>query len=135
MIMAGLYFKQEIPFSNVYFNGLIRDQKGQKMSKSLGNSPDPIDLMDKYGSDALRVGLLLIAPQGLDILFSEEKIEHGRNFMNKIWNSARFVEMNIDKTTNSDISSIDSKSFDITDRWILSKLLYARGNCNNYGIG
>tara|TARA_A100001011_G_scaffold344487_1_gene379500 strand:- start:2184 stop:3707 length:1524 start_codon:yes stop_codon:yes gene_type:complete len=122
MIMAGLYFKQEIPFSNVYFNGLIRDEKGQKMSKSLGNSPDPIDLMDKYGSDALRVGLLLIAPQGLDILFSEEKIEHGRNFMNKVWNSARFVEMNIDKTTNSDISSIDSKDFDITDRWILSKL-------------
>ena len=92
------------------------------MSKSLGNSPDPIDLMDKYGSDALRVGLLLIAPQGLDILFSEEKIEHGRNFMNKVWNSARFVEMNIDKTTNSDISSIDSKDFDITDKWILSKL-------------
>jgi len=122
MIMAGLYFKQEIPFSNVYFNGLIRDEKGQKMSKSLGNSPDPIDLMDKYGSDALRVGLLLIAPQGLDILFSEEKIEHGRNFMNKVWNSARFVEMNIDKKTNSDISSIDSKDFDVTDRWILSKL-------------
>ena len=122
MIMAGLYFKQEIPFSNVYFNGLIRDEKGQKMSKSLGNSPDPIDLMDKYGSDALRVGLLLIAPQGLDILFSEEKIEHGRNFMNKVWNSARFVEMNIDKKTNSDISSIDSKDFDITDKWILSKL-------------
>ena len=122
MIMAGLYFKQEIPFSNVYFNGLIRDEKGRKMSKSLGNSPDPIDLMDKYGSDALRVGLLLIAPQGLDILFSEEKIEHGRNFMNKVWNSARFVEMNIDKTINSDISSIDSKDFDITDKWILSKL-------------
>ena len=122
MIMAGLYFKQEIPFSNVYFNGLIRDEKGRKMSKSLGNSPDPIDLMDKYGSDALRVGLLLIAPQGLDILFSEEKIEHGRNFMNKVWNSARFVEMNIDKTTNSDISCIDSKDFDITDKWILSKL-------------
>ena len=122
MIMAGLYFKQEIPFSNVYFNGLIRDEKGRKMSKSLGNSPDPIDLMNKYGSDALRVGLLLIAPQGLDILFSEEKIEHGRNFMNKVWNSARFVEMNIDKTTNSDISSIDSKDFDITDKWILSKL-------------
>ena len=63
------------------------------MSKSLGNSPDPLDLMDKFGSDALRVGLLLIAPQGLDILFSEDKIEHGRNFMNKIWNSARFITM------------------------------------------
>ncbi len=122
MIMAGLYFKKKIPFSNVYFNGLIRDDKGRKMSKSLGNSPDPIDLMDKYGSDALRVGLLLIAPQGLDILFSEDKIEHGRNFMNKLWNSARFVEMNIDKNISSDLSDLSDDDFDITDKWILSKL-------------
>tara|TARA_B100001540_G_scaffold208177_1_gene183429 strand:+ start:370 stop:2985 length:2616 start_codon:yes stop_codon:yes gene_type:complete len=122
MIMAGLYFKKEIPFNSVYFNGLIRDEKGRKMSKSLGNSPDPIDLMDKYGSDALRVGLLLIAPQGLDILFSEEKIEHGRNFMNKLWNSARFVEMNMDENVNSDISELSNEQLDVTDKWILSKL-------------
>ncbi len=122
MIMAGLYFKKEIPFNSVYFNGLIRDEKGRKMSKSLGNSPDPIDLMDKYGSDALRVGLLLIAPQGLDILFSEEKIEHGRNFMNKVWNSARFVEMNMDENVNSDISELSNEQLDVTDKWILSKL-------------
>ena len=122
MIMAGLYFNKEIPFSNVYFNGLIRDGKGRKMSKSLGNSPDPIDLMDKYGADALRVGLLLIAPQGLDILFSEEKIEHGRNFMNKVWNSARFVKMNLDENINSDLSELSDDQFDVTDKWILSKL-------------
>jgi len=122
MIMAGLYFKKEIPFNSVYFNGLIRDEKGKKMSKSLGNSPDPIDLMDKYGSDALRVGLLLIAPQGLDILFSEEKIEHGRNFMNKVWNSARFVEMNIDQNVNSNLSGLSNSQLDVTDKWILSKL-------------
>ena len=122
MIMAGLYFKKEVPFNSVYFNGLIRDEKGKKMSKSLGNSPDPIDLMDKYGADALRVGLLLIAPQGLDILFSEDKIEHGRNFMNKLWNSARFVEMNMDDDVNSDLSTISKDDLDPTDRWILSKL-------------
>jgi len=122
MIMAGLYFKKEVPFNSVYFNGLIRDEKGKKMSKSLGNSPDPINLMDKYGADALRVGLLLIAPQGLDILFSEDKIEHGRNFMNKVWNSARFVEMNIDDDVDSDLSTISEDSLDPTDRWILSKL-------------
>ena len=118
----GLYFKKEVPFNSVYFNGLIRDEKGKKMSKSLGNSPDPINLMDKYGADALRVGLLLIAPQGLDILFSEDKIEHGRNFMNKVWNSARFVEMNIDDDVDSDLSAISEDSLDPTDRWILSKL-------------
>jgi valyl-tRNA synthetase len=122
MIMAGLYFKKEIPFNSVYFNGLIRDGEGRKMSKSLGNSPDPIDLMDKYGSDALRVGLLLIAPQGLDILFEEEKIEHGRNFMNKLWNSARFVEMNMDENINSDLSKLSNDELDVTDKWILSKL-------------
>ena len=120
--MAGLYFKKEIPFKNVYFNGLIRDEKGKKMSKSLGNSPDPVELMDKYGTDALRVGILLIAPQGLDILFSEEKIEHGRNFMNKVWNSARFVNMNLDSSNKLDISKLTSEQLNKTDKWILSKL-------------
>ena len=73
MIMAGLYFKNEVPFKNVYFNGIIRDDKGQRMSKSLGNSPDPVDLIEEYGADAVRVGLLLIAPQGSDILYSNDK--------------------------------------------------------------
>ena len=122
MIMAGLYFKGEVPFNNVYFNGLIRDSEGKKMSKSLGNSPDPIELMDKFGTDALRVGLLLIAPQGLDILFSEDKIEHGRNFMNKLWNSARFVNMNLNSSNKLDILQLDSSDLNKTDKWILSKL-------------
>jgi len=122
MIMAGLYFKKQVPFSDVYFTGLVRDNLGRKMSKSLGNSPDPVDLMDKYGTDALRVGILLIAPQGLDILFSEDKIEHGRNFMNKVWNSARFVNMNLDSSAKPDISELNNEELNKTDRWILSKL-------------
>jgi len=119
MIMAGLYFKKEIPFKNVYFNGIIRDSEGRKMSKSLGNSPDPLDLIEDYGSDALRVGLLLIAPQGSDILFSNDKIEHGRNFMNKLWNSARFILINTDNT-NHELP--DYESLHLTDKWIISKM-------------
>ena len=79
------------------FTGIVRDSQGRKMSKSLGNSPDPLDLINNYGADALRVGMLLIAPQGLDILFSEERIEQGRNFMNKIWNCSRFLMLNINE--------------------------------------
>jgi len=122
MIMAGYYFIGEKPFENVYFNGIIRDSEGQKMSKSLGNSPDPVELIDKYGADALRVGLLIIAPQGLDILFSEDKIEHGRNFMNKLWNSARFLLMNTGDVELDDFDSLEYSNLDITDKWILSSL-------------
>ena len=119
MIMAGLYFKNEIPFKNVYFNGIIRDSDGRKMSKSLGNSPDPLDLIDSYGSDALRVGLLLIAPQGSDILFSDDKIEHGRNFMNKLWNSARFILINVNDIKHE---LPDYEQLHLTDKWIISKM-------------
>jgi valyl-tRNA synthetase len=93
MIMAGYEFMDEKPFSNVYFTGIIRDAQGRKMSKSLGNSPDPLDLIAKYGADGLRFGLMLIAPQGQDILFDEKRCEVGRNFMNKLWNAARFIQM------------------------------------------
>jgi valyl-tRNA synthetase len=93
MIMAGHEFMGEKPFSNVYFTGIIRDAIGRKMSKSLGNSPDPLDLIAKYGADGLRFGLMLIAPQGQDILFDEKRCEVGRNFMNKVWNAARFIQM------------------------------------------
>ena len=130
MIMAGFYFMDEKPFSNVYFNGIIRDDKGRKMSKSLGNSPDPLDLMDKYGVDALRVSLLLIAPQGLDILFSEKRIESGRNFMNKLWNSSRFIMMNIDTKIDDYISEPKVEELDYTDFWILSKLNSTINNVN-----
>jgi valyl-tRNA synthetase len=93
MIMAGYEYMDAKPFGNVYFTGIIRDTQGRKMSKSLGNSPDPLDLIAKYGADGLRFGLMLIAPQGQDILFDEKRSEVGRNFMNKLWNAARFIQM------------------------------------------
>ena len=93
MIMAGYRFAEELPFKNVYFTALIRDMKGRKMSKSLGNSPDPIDLMNKYGADGLRYGLLRIAPVGADIRFDETQIEEGRNFANKLYNACRLRQM------------------------------------------
>jgi len=93
MIMAGFEFTGRQPFANVFFTGLIRDGQGRKMSKSLGNSPDPLDLIAKYGADGLRFGLMRIAPQGQDIRFDEKQIEEGRNFANKLWNAARFRQM------------------------------------------
>ena len=90
MIMAGFEYMGDLPFRNVYFTGLIRDSKGRKLSKSLGNSPDPLDLIAKYGADGLRFGLLRIAPQGADIRYDEKQIEEGRNFANKLWNACRF---------------------------------------------
>ena len=101
MIIAGLEFtpgqtaqpEDNIAFKDVYFTGLIRDQKGRKMSKSLGNSPDPLDLIAKYGADGLRFGLMRIAPQGADIRFDEKQIEEGRNFCNKLWNICRYRAM------------------------------------------
>jgi len=93
MIMAGFRFVDELPFKNVYFTSLIRDLKGRKMSKSLGNSPDPIELMEKYGADGLRFGLLRIAPEGSDLRFDESSVEEGRNFANKLYNACRFRQM------------------------------------------
>ncbi len=101
MIIAGLEFKpgksqkveDNIPFRDVFFTGLIRDKQGRKMSKSLGNSPDPLELIDKYGADGLRFGLMRIAPSGQDIRFDEKQIEEGRNFATKLWNVARFRQM------------------------------------------
>ncbi|PCH78386.1 MAG: valine--tRNA ligase [Flavobacteriaceae bacterium] len=92
MIFAGYEFKNEKPFSNVYFTGIVRDKQGRKMSKSLGNSPDPIELMEKYGADGVRVGMLLCAAAGNDLLFEEELCAQGRNFSNKIWNAYRLVQ-------------------------------------------
>jgi len=100
MIMAGYEFEGKLPFKNVYFTGLIRDKQRRKMSKSLGNSPDPLDLIEKYGADSVRLGLLLCAPAGNDILFDESQIEQGRNFCNKIWNAYRL-------TTTWEIAEID----------------------------
>ena len=93
MIMASLEYTGEIPFRDVYFTGIIRDKQGRKMSKSLGNSPDPLDLIAKFGADGIRFGLLRIAPQGQDIKFDEQQIVEGRNFCNKLWNACRFRQM------------------------------------------
>ncbi|MCP4548929.1 MAG: valine--tRNA ligase [bacterium] len=91
MIMAGLRFQGEIPFSEVFFNGIVRDTKGRKMSKSLGNSPDPIDLMEVYGVDAVRFSMTMLTPLGGDYLFEDTHMEMGRNFANKLWNASRYV--------------------------------------------
>src|ERR1700758_2718789 len=101
MIIAGLEFKpgksskveDNIPFHHVFFTSIVRDRQGRKMSKSLGNSPDPLELIDKYGADGLRFGLMRIAPTGQDIRFDERQIEEGRNFATKLWNVARFRQM------------------------------------------
>jgi len=93
MIMAGFEFQGQRPFANVFFTGLIRDSQGRKMSKTLGNSPDPLDLIAKYGADGLRFGLMRIAPHGQDIRFDEKQIEEGRNFANKLWNAFRFRQL------------------------------------------
>ncbi len=92
MIMAGYEYTGRMPFRNVYFTGIVRDKLGRKMSKSLGNSPDPIELMEKYGADGMRLGMLLCSSAGNDILFDEGKVEQGRNFCNKIWNAYRLVK-------------------------------------------
>ncbi|KAB1230507.1 valine--tRNA ligase [Chryseobacterium viscerum] len=93
MIMAGLEYRKEVPFKNVYFTGIVRDKQRRKMSKSLGNSPDPIELMDKYGADGVRVGILLSSAAGNDLLFDEDLMLQGRNFMTKIWNAFRLINM------------------------------------------
>lgn len=92
MIMSGLEYRKDIPFKNVYFTGIVRDKLGRKMSKSLGNSPDPIQLIDEYGADGVRVGMLLTSPAGNDLPFDEALCEQGRNFSNKIWNALRLVK-------------------------------------------
>ncbi|MCX2738886.1 valine--tRNA ligase [Pontibacter anaerobius] len=92
MIMAGFEFRNEMPFKNVYLTGIVRDAQGRKMSKSLGNSPDPLDLIDQYGADGVRAGMLFSSPAGNDLLFDEKLVEQGRNFSNKIWNAFRLIK-------------------------------------------
>lgn len=140
MIMAGLELygddkKQltdgeiaaRIPFKDIFIHGLIRDNKGRKMSKTLGNSPDPLDLIEKFGADGLRFGIINIAPSGSDILFSEERIEIGRNFSNKLWNACRFRQMNGSVDANTSLEAISSRlatsPLDGYSNWILSRML------------
>ncbi len=121
MIMMGIKFTGEVPFKEAYLHALIRDAKGQKMSKSSGNVIDPVVIMDKYGTDAVRFTLGIFATQGRDIALAEERIEGYRNFANKLWNAARFCLMNLE---GFDPAKIDRKKLDLTlaDKWILSRL-------------
>ncbi len=119
MIMSGFEFMGEAPFKDVYFTSILRDEQGRKFSKSLGNSPDPIGLFDKYGTDATRFSVMLMSPQGSDVYFSESGLEIGRNFMSKIWNASRFIMLNHDKNFND---SINKDKLAFHDEWILSEL-------------
>jgi len=119
MIIAGMHFMGDIPFKDVYFTSLVRDDKGRKMSKSLGNSPDPLDLIDEYGSDALRFTMTYIAPLGQDVLFTPDMVELGRNFANKMWNASRFLLMNAQNIKLDPM--LKFKHMDFTDKWIISR--------------
>jgi valyl-tRNA synthetase len=133
MIMSGLKFgptftgkkkpKDNIPFKDVYFTSIVRDDKGRKMSKSLGNSPEPLDLISEYGADAVRFTILYLAPLGQDIIYSVEKNELGRNFANKIWNAGRFLLMNRDQIGEAAKKTpLNLEHLDLADKWILSRL-------------
>jgi len=117
MIMAGNEFMGDVPFHNVYFTGIVRDRLGRKMSKTLGNSPNPLDLIEKYGADAVRLGMLLCSSAGSDILYDESQIEQGRNFCNKIWNSYRLI-----KGWDCDASAAQPESAAIAVKWFTNKL-------------
>jgi len=123
MIMAGLEFMGDIPFSDVYIHGTVRDARGIKMSKSLGNGIDPLDIIEEYGSDALRVSMILVTPEGQDPCISFNTFQIGRNFANKLWNASKFVMMNLKsldlKTANLEI---EDDHLELADRWILSRL-------------
>jgi len=130
MIMAGLEFMQDIPFKDVYIHGTVRDIEGKKMSKSLGNIIDPLEIINEFGSDALRFSLISITAEGQDIFLSQERFEQGRNFANKIWNASRFVLMNLDQgqspagtvPVRTDLCEFFKKEdLDIVNRWILSR--------------
>jgi valyl-tRNA synthetase len=118
---------RRIPFKHVYFNGIVRDKQGRKMSKTLGNSPDPLDLIAKYGADGLRFGLLQIAPLGQDVKFDEDRIESGKNFCNKVWNACRFRQMSGEMSDNSSLAAIlarvDAKQLDDDDHALLGALV------------
>ncbi|MFN3409044.1 MAG: class I tRNA ligase family protein [Limisphaerales bacterium] len=126
MIMAGYEFMGDLPFRNVYFTGIIRDKQGRKMSKTLGNSPDPLDLIAKYGADALRFGTMRSAPLGQDVLFDEKDVELGRNFCNKLWNACRFRQMQSSaqrETQGAECEGeINPALLTSDDKWILLRL-------------
>ncbi|MDD3036770.1 valine--tRNA ligase [Bacteroides sp.] len=125
MIMAGYEYEGKMPFKNVYFTGIVRDKLGRKMSKSLGNSPDPLELIDKYGADGVRMGMMLAAPAGNDILFDDALCEQGRNFCNKIWNAFRLIKgWQVDKTlAPSEAANLASKWFESKQNEVAAEMV------------
>ncbi|OGC79078.1 MAG: valine--tRNA ligase [candidate division Zixibacteria bacterium RBG_16_40_9] len=124
MVMAGLEFRQEVPFSDVYIHGTVRDAQGVKMSKSLGNGIDPLDIIREYGTDALRYSIVLAAPDGQDPCISFNSFEQGRNFANKLWNASRLVMLSLGEFIPKPdlLESIASENLTLADKWILSRL-------------
>jgi len=124
MVMAGLEFRQEVPFADVYIHGTVRDSDGVKMSKSLGNGIDPLDIIREYGTDSLRFSLVLAAPDGQDPCISFNTFEQGRNFANKLWNASRLVMLSLGEFVPKPnlLESLSQENLTLADRWILSKL-------------
>ena len=120
MIFSGYEQMGERPFKTVLFHGLVRDEQGRKMSKSLGNGIDPLEVINKYGADALRLTLITGNAPGNDMRYSETKVENSRNFANKVWNASRFICMNMDEDEEAD-PSVLSEGLEPADKWILSK--------------
>jgi len=127
MVMMGIEFMGEVPFQDVYFNGIIRDSEGRKMSKSLGNGIDPLEMVDKFSADAVRFSLMELSSEGQDINLAENSFEIGRNFSNKLWNAFRFLWMNLDETDLQNANSAfiqnaqRNKQLELSDQWILSR--------------
>lgn len=132
MIMLGLYTTNKVPFKEVFLHGLILDEHGQKMSKSKGNVVNPMEIIDKYGSDALRIGIVMNRSAGQAQAFSEASVIAGRNFCNKLWNIARYIEDKAEQTKVTDETVANAKPQTIADHWILAKLDQARINLDNH---
>lgn len=136
MIFSSLHHTGKLPFKDVYFNGLVRDSQGRKMSKSLNNGIDPIEVIDKYGADALRFMLVTGNTPGNDMRYFEERVEASRNFANKLWNASRFVMMHVNEETETDISKVSLKS---VDKWIITRLMKLTkkmdANLSRYDLG
>jgi valyl-tRNA synthetase len=139
MIMATKEFNGQVPFKDVYFTSMIRDGKGRKLSKSLGNSPDPLNIIDKYGADAVRYTMIYLAPLGQDVRMDVDvnaqdipSMEMGRNFANKIWNAGRFLQMKYNEAESSAEHILSESEYSLADKWILSKLNTAIKDIDNY---
>ena len=132
MIMLGLYTTNKVPFKEVFLHGLILDEHGQKMSKSKGNVVNPMEIIDKYGSDALRIGIVMNRSAGQAQAFSEASVIAGRNFCNKLWNIARYIEDKAEQTKVTDETVVNAKPQTIADHWILAKLDQARAALDNH---